>query len=440
MPKRYFSEVYPEKIKYWSHENDVTPDCVTHACDKKIKFDCPECNHEFELSPANIKKGSWCYYCSGKRLCEDGNCSSCYKKSFASSEQSKCLIGKNPLGVYKKSTMKFDFYCEKCKHTTTTTACAVNKTPAWCSFCRGWLFCEKYTLDPNENTCKECYNNSCASFDSHIVDSWSYINLKKPCEVLKNANVGVLHTYDCIKCNHTFKKSNTDVKCGVWCPYCAGIILCDKVLHGCKHCFDRSFASSDKAIYWDFEKNYPVHPDQVTPHSHKKYHFNCECGKLLHLDPRHIYRLQWCTDCDPSNRRKSKSMFIIEDLLKGKNIKYKNETVVICDGRKLRWDFEVFYESGTFHIESDGQQHFEERCMRSLIRNSKSDSVTIFKDQRVRDLLKEEHTRNNGKILFRISYRQVRIIDELLEKMLKMVDNKFNGVYYMDDIYWGDNA
>lgn len=441
--KKSFADEYPiEKVKCWSDDNELTPDKVTHACPKAFKFNCPECNHVFHLSPAAISSGSWCYYCSGKRLCEDENCTKCFETSFASSKQNHCFSEKNitPREIHKKSSRKFDFYCSKCKHITNTTTIKVNNTPNWCSFCRGWFFCEKYKEDPSEDTCGECYKNSCASFDSHVVSSWSYINSHKPHEVLKNADVSLERTYDCIKCNHTFKKNNTDVKGGIWCPYCAGNILCDKVLHGCNHCFKRSFASSEKAMYWDFEKNYPKHPEQVSNFSHQKYHFNCKCGKSLHMDPRHIHRLQWCTDCEPSDRRKSKSMFIIQDFLKQRNVDYKNETVVKCDGRSLRWDFEVLYGIKTFYIESDGQQHFEERCMRSLLGKCKSDYVSIFKDQRVRDLLKEKDVRDNGKILFRISYRQVRIIHELLEKMFQMVDNEFYGVYYMDDIYWGSNS
>ena len=41
--------------------------------------------------------------------------------------------------------------------------------------------------------------------------------------------------------------------------------------------FDRSFASSPKAEFWDYVKN-EKKPREVSKSSHKKFWFNCDCN------------------------------------------------------------------------------------------------------------------------------------------------------------------
>ena len=61
------------------------------------------------------------------------------------------------------------------------------------------------------------------------------------------------------------------IKSGSWCGFCANYKLCKK--EDCKTCFDKSFATSDKAIYWS-SKNI-LKPSNVFIKTPTKYYFNC---------------------------------------------------------------------------------------------------------------------------------------------------------------------
>lgn len=53
------SKLYPEFLFYLSPNNDVDPDTVTPACSTKaLTWRCPECGHEFEMTPYRMFKGN----------------------------------------------------------------------------------------------------------------------------------------------------------------------------------------------------------------------------------------------------------------------------------------------------------------------------------------------------------------------------------------------
>ena len=93
------------------------------------------------------------------------------------------------------------------------------------------------------------FNKSFATSDK--VKCWdSEKNKLKPKDVSLCSNKKFW--FNCDKCSHSFNIRLDSVNNGIWCSYCANKKLCDK--EDCKICFDKSFASYDKAKYWDFEK------------------------------------------------------------------------------------------------------------------------------------------------------------------------------------------
>ena len=105
--------------------------------------------------------------------------------------------------------------------------------------------------------------------------------------------------------------------------------------------------------------------------------------------------------------------------------------------RRLAWDVRVNNNGNVFYIESDGEQHFKlERLMHLKRIKNQALGLEKLKDQRVRDLSKEDYIRNSGGLLFRISYRQLSKIPELVENMINVSNSGVIGVHYMDDIYW----
>jgi len=124
---------------------------------------------------------------------------------------------------------------------------------------------------------------------------WSERNILKPNEVALNSHKKFW--FDC-ECGHTFESSLLNINHGnSWCGYCSKPPqkLCDN--DNCKSCFDNSFASHEKSIYWS-NKN------QLTPRQifkgtdRKKFIFNCICGHKLEMVVKNVTSQgHWCSYC-----------------------------------------------------------------------------------------------------------------------------------------------
>ena len=103
--------------------------------------------------------------------------------------------------------------------------------------------------------------NSIASIHPELVLEWSDKNLPKtPYDVSYGSNV--LYWWKG-KCGHEWQASPKGRHLGNGCPYCSG----NKVLAGFN---DLATRFPDVARDWDYEKNYPLKPDQVTAFANKK--------------------------------------------------------------------------------------------------------------------------------------------------------------------------
>jgi len=107
--------------------------------------------------------------------------------------------------------------------------------------------------------------------------------------------------FDCNTCNHTFDIALNNVCAGKWCPYCRSNKLCNK--ETCKLCFEKSFASHDKAKYWSSKNN--KRPRMVTKKSDsEKFWFDCE--KCIHEFDSTLYNIsqgKWCPYCAIPTKR-----------------------------------------------------------------------------------------------------------------------------------------
>lgn len=62
--------------------------------------------------------------------------------------------------------------------------------------------------------------------------------------------------------------------------------------------FEKSFASHEKSIYWNYEKNGGLNPASLYKNSHKKYWFNCNlCNHTFEIPLRDVNRGSWCSYC-----------------------------------------------------------------------------------------------------------------------------------------------
>ena len=300
----------------------------------------------------------------------------------------------------------------------------------WCPFCsKNKRLCE-------EKSCKLCVKKSFASFhDKDKVNALSEKNEFKAHEVTFFSSEKAI--FKCHKCTHEFKSKISHVTEGHWCPFCSksNRKICRE--KSCKLCVKNSFAfyhNKDKVNAWSSKNK--LKPYEVTISTSKEYIFDCyKCGHEFKSTLSNISKGHWCPRCYATKNKFIKKLFEIFDKMQ---IEYKFEVPVKCGDLLLRWDMIVYNKNDKeFYIESDGEQHFS---VEGLVRSwrtkiSKEDAQKKFKYQRERDLLKEKHIVDNDKLLFRISYRQLKQLENLIGIMISISDNDDKGVVKMDDIY-----
>ena len=145
----------------------------------------------------------------------------------------------------------------------------------------------------DNDDCNHCFLRSFASHNR--AKNFSSKNNKTPRQLALCSNEKFL--FECDKCNHEFYTALNKILLNRWCPYCATSVkkLCDK--DDCQHCFNRSFASSDKAIYWSSKNK--LLPRQVAKSSHTKYIFDCNiCGHEIQVALNSMVRGNFCAYCD----------------------------------------------------------------------------------------------------------------------------------------------
>lgn len=78
--------------------------------------------------------------------------------------------------------------------------------------------------------------------------------------------------FDCPTCKHTYKMQIKNTKYNS-CYFCNSYDLCKD--YTCVFCYNKSFASHPKSQFWDYVKNYPFTPRDVTIRSGERFFFNC---------------------------------------------------------------------------------------------------------------------------------------------------------------------
>lgn len=241
-----------EKRICWSGKNIVSPREVFKNTHKKYIFNCNVCNHEFDAPLNKVVNGSWCPYCSNKRLCLT-NCNICKNKTFASCEKNICWSKKNkksPREVFKSSHKPFIFDCPDCKHEFKVPLNSII-AQQWCPYCGSKKLC-------NDKNCDYCFNASFASIDRS--SKWSKKNKVKPRHVFKTSDKKYI--FDCDDCKTSFSMRLACItKCNGWCPKCKHktekklFIQLQKIYPALKHSFWPAWCRSketNRILQFDF--------------------------------------------------------------------------------------------------------------------------------------------------------------------------------------------
>nr|AEX62473.1 hypothetical protein mv_L268 [Moumouvirus Monve] len=221
--------------------------------------------------------------CGGNKLCDNPKCKTCFEKSFASSDKAKYWSKNNDLNprqVFKSSNKKYLFDCNICNHTFNIRLNCVKKGQ-WCSYCSNKNLC-------GDLNCNICLDKSFLSSDK--AEFWSEDNDIAPFEIFNNSSKKYIFNCDC---GHNFCTRLDLLSQNKWCPYCSNNKLCDD--SKCKTCFDKSFASHPKVIYWS-EIN-KINPRNIFKYACKKYIFNCDCGHSFSTRLDSLSQDKWCPYC-----------------------------------------------------------------------------------------------------------------------------------------------
>lgn len=101
--------------------------------------------------------------------------------------------------------------------------------------------------------------------------------------------------FRCPKCKHSFSARLHNITAGYFCPFCAKSKLCNT--EDCKKCFERSFASHEKAKFWSADKNSQT-PREVFKISGKKFWFECEkCKHSFQAMLSNVVKGHFCPFC-----------------------------------------------------------------------------------------------------------------------------------------------
>jgi very-short-patch-repair endonuclease len=218
-----------------------------------------------------------------------------YEQQFASHEKSKYWSDKNgnikPKDVSKGSHKKYWFNCDVCPHEFESELRGITNKNRWCIYCANKKLCMS----------KECEICLYKSFASHEKSKyWSSKNGDiTPVYVFKNS--GKKFWFNCNECNHEFESILSNITGKMqWCSYCANRKLC--IDDDCELCFNKSFASYDKSIYWS-SKNGNITPRDIFKYTNKKYWFKCDTNHEFENSPNKISNGTWCLSCGNENRK-----------------------------------------------------------------------------------------------------------------------------------------
>ena len=369
------------KAEFWDYsKNEKTPEEVFKSSNKKFWFICGDCEHSFDTTLASVSNGGhWCPFCTNQKLCER-DCTTCFEKSFASHPKVKfwdySKNNKPPHQLSISSGKKCWFVCNECSHSFDVQLnIAKNR---WCPFC---AIPSRKLCDED---CVQCFEKSFANHPK--AEFWDYSkNNKSPRKVFRGSDKRFW--FNCDECGHSFDTSPNCISCGEnWCPFCTNRKLCEE---DCTRCFEKSFASSHRAKFWDYSKN-EKKPRQVFKSSGTKFWFDCGDNHSFGTRLNSVTNgNNWCPIC----KNKTEKMFL-------KWFKNNYDHVInhqakydwCKDKRHLPFDFSV--ESLKLIIEIDGPQHFRQ------VSNWQSHEIT-----QERDKYKTQMALENG-------YNIVRILQE----------------------------
>ncbi len=240
------------------------------------------------------------------------------------------------------------------------------------------------------------------------IEKWLLIN-KKPFSVIKEQEFkgsGSKLYFKCHICNKDeipFRMVFSDIMYGQGCP------ICENRQIGKYNNF--KYLYPDISEEWDYDLNYPLRPENMAPHTPKKFWWICpDCGNsyFSSLAKRNdINEPRNCPLC-----KKSHLEMKLKYWLDKYNIKYEPQKRFKECRNIFPLPFDFFLIDHNILCEAQGQQHF---FAVDIFGGEKT-----FESQKIRDQIKRDFCKNNNIKLLEFPYWEIKNIEKILIKELNL--------------------
>jgi len=175
-------------------------------------------------------------------------------------------------------------------------------------------------------------------------------------------------------------------------------------------CNNLKYKEPDIALEWDYDRNYPVIPDNVAAHASNKYWWICgDCGAsyLSTTSHRTGKEPRGCPQCSESNMEKRIRKYLLRQ-----NVSFEPQKWFEKCRNILPLPFDFYLMDYNVLIEAQGIQHFKPV--------EYFGGEEYFVKRKNNDLIKNNYCKNNGIKLIEIPYWDYKNIENILIKELNL--------------------
>lgn len=254
---------FPELIKEWDYtkNGNTTPENISPGSDFRAWWKCSTCGYEWNTTVGYRTSGGGCPYCSGKVVWKGHNdlatvCPELCKEWLYSKNS------KDPSAFSAGSSIKVWWKCKECGYEYQATINARTTNHTGCSVCSN----HKVVIGMNDLQTKA----------PSLYAEWDYSkNTQDPLTISTGSTKR--YWWKCSECGYEWLASVDNRYRGRGCPQCKRALVTQKVheyhLQGGENSLQTLFPNIAKD--WDYEKNDPLTPNDITPNSTKVYWWIC---------------------------------------------------------------------------------------------------------------------------------------------------------------------
>lgn len=352
--KNSFYDLCPELRNEWDYERNLTvdPRNIFRSYPDKVYWK-GKCGHRWKSTINNrIFNGGKCPCCNGRYATDTNNLAVLYPMLLSEWDYKKNSV--DPHNVLPKSHIK---YCWKCKLGHEWLMMPAKRIRGdQCPYCSG------------RNIKNVCDSNCFGTNYPEIAKEWNY-KKNYPLTPFDVVCGGIIkYWWICDKGHEWLALISNRIHKGHGCPYCSGHRVCKD------NCLSTTHPELTKE--WNYEKNYPLTPEDVTHGSEKKVHWKCKDGHEWLARILDRYRGIGCPRC---SKIELKNGMLFDSLLEiryylwlvEQNIEFKYNQCY-NDSTKLRYDFYLVKDNKYIELTSFSKKYdIYFQYLRKIVRKKK---------------------------------------------------------------------